>query len=170
MFSRQLTFDIGKVFIAHRAQLGGVALKILGDRQRAEDVVQDAYLKALELVNDYDVKQPRAYLFQLVRNLAIDHHRRAVLERNVFRSDEDVVSVPASTGTPETIAISHQRLTLITQTLAKLPEQTRKIFELSRLSGYTQREIAERLGVSATFVNIMLHDAVDQCRWAVRFA
>lgn len=67
--------DLGRVFVAQRSQLKAVALKILGNVHRAEDVVQDAYLKLLEAPVATEVHQPVAYLFQLVRNLAIDRHR-----------------------------------------------------------------------------------------------
>src|SRR5690606_20159240 len=72
--------DLSELFMAHRSQLRWTALKILGNPERAEDVIQDAYLKVSEATAVFDVKQPLAYLFQMVRNLAIDHHRRISLE------------------------------------------------------------------------------------------
>lgn len=107
-----------------------------------------------------------AYLYQTVRNLSIDHHRRSQLESNIF-AEEEGTEVSAGTHTPERIAIARQSLRQIVATLDQLPERTRKVFELYHLSGHTQRDIATMLGVSTTLVNFMLRDAseaLEQCR------
>lgn len=159
--------DLGRVFVAQRSQLKAVALKILGNVHRAEDVVQDAYLKLLEAPVATEVHQPVAYLFQLVRNLAIDRHRRAALETQVFTVEEDGLHVPHRSGSPETQVIYRQQLRLVSDALASLPERTRRAFELYRLGGLTQREVAHELGISATLVNFMIRDAMTCCRDAL---
>ena len=80
MLLEQQHVDLIAVFVDNRAQLRRAALKILGDPARAEDVVQDAYLKVSKTEDALNVKQPLAYLYQIVRNLAIDRHRRTVFE------------------------------------------------------------------------------------------
>ena len=161
--------ELSTLFVAHRMQLFRAALKILGNQESAEDVVQDAYLKVAEAASIFDIKQPLAYLFQVVRNLAIDRHRRFALEKSFFEGEEEKREhVPAPSGTPEMIAISQQHLTLIAQALSELPERTRHVFELHRLGGLTQREIAAKIGVSTTLVNFLIRDAITHCRTAVR--
>jgi RNA polymerase sigma-70 factor (ECF subfamily) len=159
--------DLVDIFVAHRNQLCHVATKILGSRERAEDVVQDAYLKVMEVRAVFVVKQPVAYIFRIVRNLAIDHYRRATLESGVFTVEEEGQHVPSTSGTPETIAISRQHLSLVALALDQLPERTRRAFDLYRMGGHTQREIAEMLEVSPTLVNFMIRDAVGHCRRAL---
>lgn len=155
------------LFIAHRSQLRQAAMKIIGTSEQADDVVQDAYLKVVEMAAEFDVKQPLAYLFQLVRNLAIDRHRRTVLESRFFASEEEGLHVPATAGTPEAVAVNMQQLRLVADALAKLPERTRRAFELYRIGGHTQREVADQLGVSTTLVNFMIRDALTFCRAAI---
>lgn len=160
--------DLSAVFVAHRPQLQRAALKILGNMERAQDVVQDAYVKVMEAQSVFDVKQPLAYLHQMVRNLAIDMHRRAALETRFFISEEEGMQVPEHYGTPETAVIHRQDLRTIADALAELPARTRRAFELHRLSGLTQREIADKLGVSTTLVNFMIRDALNHCRAALK--
>lgn len=155
------------VFIANRSQLRHAAMKIIGTREQADDVVQDAYVKVMEMAAVFDIKQPLAYLFQLVRNLAIDRHRRTALESRFFTSEEEGLHVHATTGTPEAVAVNMQQLRLVADALAKLPERTRRAFELYRLGGHTQREVADQLGVSTTLVNFMIRDALTFCRTAI---
>lgn len=160
--------DLVDIFVAHRSQLCHMATKILGSRDRAEDVVQDAYLKVMDAKTVFVVKQPAAYVFRIVRNLAIDHYRRAALESGVFTDEEEGQNVPSSvSATPEALSISRQQLGLVARALDQLPERTRRVFELYRVGGHTQREIAQMLDVSPTLVNFMIRDALDHCRNAL---
>jgi RNA polymerase sigma-70 factor (ECF subfamily) len=159
--------DLANVFVTHRSQLCQVATKILGSHHRAEDVVQDAYLKIREANTVFVIRQPVAYVFRVVRNLAIDHYRRAALESNVFTVEEEGHSVPSQSELPETTAINRQQLTLVARALDQLPERTRKVFELYRMGDHTQRDIAKMLNISPTLVNFMIRDALDHCRNAL---
>jgi RNA polymerase sigma-70 factor (ECF subfamily) len=151
------------MFAAHRPALQRAAFKVLGNAERAQDVVQDTYVKLSEAGHAFEARQPLAYLFQIVRNLAIDAQRRAALEAQVFADAEQGMEVPTSCGTPESLAVSRQDLRIVADALATLPARTRAAFELHRLGGLTQREIAERLGVSVTLVNFMIRDALTLC-------
>lgn len=165
--NEQQGLDLGALFVTQRSQLKAAALKILGNGQRAEDVVQDAYLKLVESPVAAEVRQPVAYLFQMVRNLAIDRHRRTALETHVFAAEEDGAHVPHQNGSPEMQAMHRQQLRLVAHALSTLPERTRRAFELYRLGGLTQREVADELGISTTLVNFMIRDAMTCCRDAL---
>ncbi len=161
MSTEQENPDLGGMFIAHRAQLCGAAQKIVGTRELAEEVAHDAYLKVTQLATVFGIKQPLAYCFQIVRNLAIDYRRRMSLEAHFFVDEETGEHVPAAQGTPEQLAITRQHLQIVDKVLAELPVRTRQAFELYRLNGLTQRDIAQHLGVSATLVNFMIREASD---------
>ena len=156
------------VFVEHRPQLVRAAFKVLGNTQWAQDVVQDSFLKLNEAGPMFEVRQPLAYLFQVVRNLAVDAYRRAALEGRMFVGEEDGMAVPASCGTPESLTVSRQDLRIVADALATLPARTRTAFELHRLAGLTQREVGEQLGVSITLVNFMIRDAMSCCADALR--
>jgi RNA polymerase sigma factor (sigma-70 family) len=168
MLLEQQHVDLTAVFVDNRAQLRRAALKILGDPARAEDVVQDAYLKVTESERAANIKQPLAYLYQIVRNLAIDRHRRTAFEGGLFENEEEGLQVPGVMATPEATAISRQDLTVIVRALSELPERTRRVFELHRLDGCTHCAIATQLNISPSLVNILIHDAMDHCRAALR--
>lgn len=151
-------------FIACRAQLRDAAARILGCRQRAEDVVQDAWFKIADVSADFPVRQPKAFLIQVVRNLAIDRQRRLSIESCMFAEEEEGMNVVSHGVTPENASIARQTLVNLSRALSCLPERTLRAFELHRLDGYTQREVAEQLGVSTTLVNFMIRDAMQCCR------
>lgn len=158
--------DLQTTFLGARDRLREAAQRIVGTRDRAEDILQSAYLRITETQADL-VRQPLNYCFQVVRHLAIDHCRRRALESQFLVGEFEGQSVPDAHVSPEVSAISGQFLTLIGETLRELPSRTRQAFMLYRLEGLTQRDIAQRLGVSPTLVNFMIKDAVEalkRCR------
>ena len=158
------TQELSTLFIINRMQLRRAAYKILGDWDLSDDIVQDAYIKVTEVSAIQNVKQPLAYLFQIVHNLAIDRYRRGIFETELFKSEEEGLFVQALTGMPETNAINRQHLTLMAQALAKLPERTKRVFMLYRLDGYTHRMIADELNISTSLANILIHEATEHCK------
>jgi RNA polymerase sigma factor (sigma-70 family) len=160
--------NLMEVFLAHRKQLCQAAAKILGSQDRAEDVVQDAYFKIVDVKTVFTIKKPVAYVFRIVRNLAIDHYRHAVFELGLFVvQDTEQQGEQSFWGAPEKECIGRQELSLIAKALEQLPERTRQAIELYRIGGNTQREIAEMLNVSPTLVNFMIRDALKQCHGAL---
>jgi RNA polymerase sigma-70 factor (ECF subfamily) len=155
---------LDEVFMAYRSQLRWAALRILGNPERAEDVVQDVYLKISEGGATIDIRNPAAYLLQMVRNLAIDYRRRLSLEVHLFQSEDDGLHVPCHTAMPETIVSGRQHLNLVAEAISELPERTRRAIELHRLVGHTHRAIAKELDISTSLVNILIHQAIDHCR------
>ncbi len=159
--------ELAVSFQANRAHLTRIALRILGNAEHAEDIVQDAYLKIIQLQSAIQAKQPIAYLTQVVRNLAIDVKRRSSLELTYFAPEDEGQMVADSSPLPEMQLITEQSLRLLSAALKELPERTQRVFVMYRLEGLTQREIASTLGVSATLVNFMIKDALTQCRAAL---
>ena len=158
------------LFVAHLPQLHLAAKKILGTPEQADDVVQDAYVKVVESAGLFQVRQPLAYLFRIVRNLAIDRYRQVAQESRYHTAQDEGLQVPTGSDSPEALAIHKQRLLLVANAMARQPERTQLAFELHRLGGLTQREIADRLGISVTLVNFMLRDATVSCRAAIEAA
>ncbi|WP_148713634.1 sigma-70 family RNA polymerase sigma factor [Chitinolyticbacter meiyuanensis] len=147
------------VFLEHRNQLLNIAKRVAGDADVAEEILQDAYLKLVTGACAREVKNPLGYCAQVVRNLALDHLRRQAVE-NTYRVHTEDGELPQVAGgtLPDQGLDERKLLDAIEQALATLPARTRLVFELHRLGGLTQREIAAQLGCSATLVNFMLRD------------
>jgi RNA polymerase sigma-70 factor (ECF subfamily) len=158
---------VNTLFAANRGRLFDTAIRILRCPQRAEDVVHDAYIKFAELETDSKMRRPIAYLHQVVRNLAIDRYRRTIMEKYRFTAEEHGENVAEPSGVPEDVVENRELLRLISRALAGLPARTQRAFELHRLGGLTQREVAAELGVSPTLVNFMIKDALVRCRSVV---
>ena len=168
MILDQQPVDLGTIFVAHQAQLRRAALKILGDLARAEDVVQDAYLKVTESERAPNIKQPwHIYIRSCVTSLSIGiaalHSKEGSL-----RTRKKGCRCQGRWQRLRATAISRQNLTVVARALSELPERTRRVFELHRLDGHTHCAIATQLNISTSLVNILIHDAMNHCRAALR--
>ncbi|MDR6927152.1 RNA polymerase factor sigma-70 [Pseudomonas sp. BE134] len=154
-----------QAFVDNRLILVKIAARITGCRSRAEDVVQDAFFRlqsAPAITSSF--KAQLSYLFQIVRNLAIDHYRKQALEQKYSGPEEEGLNVVIQGASPETSHINFSTLEYIADALTELPSRTRYAFEMYRLHGVPQKDIAKELGVSPTLVNFMIRDALVHCR------
>ena len=154
-----------QAFVDNRLILVKIAARITGCRSRAEDVVQDAFFRlqsAPQITSSF--KAQLSYLFQIVRNLAIDHYRKQALEQKYSGPEEEGLNVVIKGASPETSHINFSTLEHIADALTELPSRTRYAFEMYRLHGVPQKDIAKELGVSPTLVNFMIRDALVHCR------
>jgi RNA polymerase sigma-70 factor (ECF subfamily) len=145
----------------HREGLLRLAAKFLGCRARAEDVVQDAFVKMLE--SDLASIEPARYMFRVVRNLAIDRLRRQRLERN-HGAETELDEQPRFDVSPERVLAGRESLNQLVGALNELPKRMRIVFNLSQIQGYTQRDVAKVIGTSPTMVNFLLRDTLSHCR------
>ena len=141
-----------------------MATRIIGCQCLAEDVVQETMLKICEGGLDPQVKSPAAYLFRMVRNLAIDITRRRARETGLSAMENDGGELAAKCPCPEETMARCQALRIVAAALQELPERTRHAFEKHRIEGVPQKDIASELRVSPTLVNFMVRDAHNHCR------
>lgn len=158
------------LYLAHRAALVDYAAPIVGCRARAEDVVQEAWLRFNGRQDPgLAINNPVGYLYRIVRNLALDLTRSMATERRQPDGDSLLARMPAGTASPEQDAVSCDELQQIADALAQLPERTRMAFEMHRLGGYTLQQIAAALGISVGLTHQLVHDALSHCAaWLVR--
>ncbi|MCD5970214.1 sigma-70 family RNA polymerase sigma factor [Pseudomonas sp. CDFA 611] len=139
----------------------------LGNRQAAEDIVHDTYLRILERSSNTPIEQPRAFLYRTALNLVIDGHRRNVLRHteslDVLENEECYFS-----PSPQVSIDTRQRLDMVQRALAELPELCRESFLLRKLEGLSHPEIAERLGISNSLVEKHIVNAMKHCRVRMR--
>lgn len=152
--------SLEEVFIASRGHLVRIARRILRNPELADEAVQDTYLRIAEMRMEPGVARPLAYWSRAVCNMALDYLRRQERE-NAYRIhgvDVEAIEIPDSRS-PERILFESQTVRLIDQTLDTVPPKTREAFELYRIKGLTQRQIAEHMQCALGLVNSRIADA-----------
>jgi RNA polymerase sigma-70 factor (ECF subfamily) len=154
----------------HRSALVNYASGITGDLSRAEDVVQEAYLRFSEVAGRRLLDQPLGYLYRIVRNLALDGRRRQAHESRYVSSEAevDISQAAEERPSPEAQAGDRAELQVVLDALAELPERTRRALEMHHFEGCKLKEIADRLGISVTLAHGLVCEAVEHCRRRLR--
>lgn len=151
------------LYQSHASELRGFARRRVG-RQEAEDVVQDAYLHLLQRGTAATLEQPRAYLFRIAANLAVDFARKTKIRLRYASEGYEIDATIADSANPEVAAGASIELARLQTCLAKLPAPCREAFLLSRAEGLTHAEIAKRLGVSVRTVDRFMVKAWETVR------
>ena len=155
-------------FLKHRDALVAYAAPLVGDRMRAEDVVQEAWLRfsvaaGKDRSDGKPIVQPVAYLYRIVRNLAIDLAHRLNAEASHPSSEALLSDLPADVADPERKAVDRDQLRVLAAALDELPERTRHAFDLHRFDEKTYSEIGAILGISQTRAYGLVQEALAHC-------
>src|SRR5215211_7736761 len=132
----------------HGRMAYSLAYRMMGEKQEAEDVVQEAFVKVWRSAGGYRVGRGsvRTWILSIVHNRGIDQLRSRARRGRM----QDKVEASATTSEPseafaETWKNAQQEQ--VREALNTLPHEQLKILELSYFSGHTHAEIAERLGL-----------------------
>lgn len=160
------------LYITHQQDLLDYARRIVRDVSRAEDIIQDAYLRFRDVAQEQWPDKPVAYLYRIVRNLAMDNYRRTRLENHLFNGTIDDIAgtQPSQAPSVERGVIASQELHLLNEALAELPTRTRVAIEMHRLGGYKLREIAEHLDISSSMAQYLIKEGIKHCQQRLRRA
>jgi RNA polymerase sigma-70 factor (ECF subfamily) len=133
------------------------ALRLVGDRQEAEDVAQEAYLRVFRgLAGFRGDAQFETWLYRIVSNAAMSHLRkRRRFAELVLDSSEESGEPPSSIQVAEE-AVDRDALT---NALESLPPSLRVVVILKDVYGLSCREIGDQIGVSEGAVKVRLHRA-----------
>ena len=153
-----------RIYQQQRRLLLSCAARILGDRAQAEDVVHDAWIAATKRTNQETIRDFGSYLYLTVRNMAIDSLRRAE-RQNAIAGGNFEAAINVADPAPDTDAriSAEQELGRFHEALAQLPERQRIAVEMHRMSGFTLREIAERLGTSTAYAHRLVVQGLGHC-------
>jgi RNA polymerase sigma-70 factor (ECF subfamily) len=135
----------GPTFEAHRPLLFSIAYRMLGSASEAEDVIQDAWLRAHQDV-DADVRSPRAYLTTIVTRLCIDHLRSAEHTRMVYPGPW--LPEPLAEPNQESAELASSMTTAFLVLLEQLAPVERAVFLLREVFDLDFDEIARSVGKS----------------------
>ena len=147
----------------HAAELWRYAVRLTGDRARAQDVVQETLLKAWqhpEVTGD-PARSPRAWLFTVARNMIIDDQRSARF-RNESVTIPDPDQIHDRAGPDETNSALDRML--LSSALAQLSADHRTVIRRSYYEGWTTAQIAADLEIPEGTVRSRLHYAVRSLR------
>ena len=138
-------------------RLQRVALRLLGNAEDAEDMVQEVYMKLWNKRDALpDVKDVEAYCVTLTKNMCIDRLRMAEMEK---ADVDEVPTMLAATDDVEAQVERHDDVEQVKQIIGTLPEHQQQVIILRDMEDCSFEEIAEQTGLTAVNIRMLLSRA-----------
>jgi RNA polymerase sigma-70 factor (ECF subfamily) len=147
----------------YAAALNGIIYRLVEDKELAEDILQEAFVKIWNNFSSYDTTKGRLFtwMLNLTRNLTIDTLRsKGYKKQGKISSDENSVSNYADTSAT---AEKFDALGIRKQ-LSNLKPEQRSIIDLAYFNGYTQDEISKEMGIPLGTVKTRMRSAILELR------
>jgi RNA polymerase sigma-70 factor (ECF subfamily) len=151
----------------------GVAIRMVGERGTAEEIVQEAFWRVWKRAGTYNAERGKftAWLFGIVHNLTIDELRRRRSHGNSTSIALEGETVAEMADTREDVAESAlQQVTGadVRAALTALPDSQRSVIELAHFDGLTHQEIADKLGEPVGTIHTRARLALQKLREQLR--
>lgn len=132
----------------------------------AADVVQDVFVRTLCLESGYEIRQPRAFLFQVASNIVLDRLRMQQHRHETYGTAGADIGhdEPADEISPEATLAAQQRLGILREAIDELPPRCREVFLLHKFHHHSHVEIAKKCGISVNMVEKHVIKALAHCR------
>lgn len=146
-----------RLYRAHVGRVHALALRLTADRQRAEELVQDAFVRAWERLGSFRGESSVAtWLHRLTVNVFLAGMRT---NRRRDAREQGHAEVPDAAIVPPDGGLGPEGRMDLEQAIARLPEGARTAFVLHELQGYSHEEIAKLSGVATATIRAQLFRA-----------
>lgn len=160
--------SFNETIVPHLAAACGLARWLMRNPDDAEDVVQEASLRAFRYFRTFAGGDGRAWFLRIVRNVCLEWHgRRHGALTDPFDERQHSDGTPARD--PETLALRNDGARLLAQALGTLPDRFRELLVRRELEGLTYQELADALDIPIGTVmsglsraRVALRGAVDR--------
>jgi len=153
-----------ELLLSHLDSAYNLARWLMRNDEDADDVVQEAYLRAFQYSAGFRGGDARAWLLTIVRNTSYRWLRNTPAHDRVVQFDEEVHTSGTRISTPEELLLQNADGRLVEKALSELPVRFREILVLRELEGFSYREIADIMGVPMGTVMSMLSRARSRFR------
>ena len=159
-----------EAYLANEVALKRYLSRFIKSREAADDLAQEAFIRAFAAEGARVIESPKAFLFKVAKNLALNELAR--LSANATQplgdfEDQEVLE-DSSQAAVEDVVDSRERVRLLARAIAALPPQCAKVFILRKMQGLSQKEIAVRLNISVRTVENHVATGLSRCRAYMR--
>ena len=136
-----------QVVLPHLNAAYNLARWLMGNDHDAEDVVQDAFVRALRFFGGFRGGDGRAWLLAIVRNTCYDSLRRHRPQALTDEFDEEIHTAIGESETPETLLFRRADQVMVRRALETLPLSWREVIILREFEGLSYKQIADVAGI-----------------------
>lgn len=153
-----------RVYHATSPKLFGVVLRILRQREPAEEILQEVYVRIWERASDFEAGRasPITWMATIARNRAIDEVRRR--KPGMTGLDAETLEIADPGETPAEQLETGQSMQRLRNCLDALEERHRDMVRLAYLDGFSRQELAERFDQPVGTIKTWLHRSLKQLK------
>jgi RNA polymerase sigma factor (sigma-70 family) len=152
--------SIEELFAALESALLSYALRLVGERTLAEDIVQDSFMRLHAHFDE--VREPRRWLYRTAHNLALNHIRQSkrIVPLELPGDEGPTPETPDPQPLPDEQIARLEGIGLVRLSLGTLDERSREVVRLKFHENLSYKEIATRTGLKVGHVGYLLHFAI----------
>lgn len=161
------------IYVRNRKMFERLAYFQIGNEEEAKDLVSKCFLSLWEHQADIREDQALAYMFAIVRNACLDYRRSDTRHKKIFeniqskeRGAMEYYSRAIESCDPKRI-FADEIMSILTDTLKKLPENQRNVFIKNRVEGLSYKETAEALGLTYKQVDKSMQTTIRKLKLAL---
>ncbi len=132
--------------------------------QEAADVTQETFARALSVDAPDTIRQPRAFLYRIAKNLVVDSSRKQAVRVRHAVEFIDLDELSSTNPSPYQLAEDEQLYAALREAINDMLPRRQQVFVLYRFGNRTQAAIADHLGISTSMVERHLMRAMEHCR------
>jgi RNA polymerase sigma factor (sigma-70 family) len=161
--------EAAEAFISRfQRRVYGVALAITRDARLAEDLAQEAFVRAWRHAETFDPRRGSlaTWLIVIARNLAVDAMRTQPRSEFVDPEELEWLSLPAAEGDPADATVRSSDADWLRRALDDVPDEQRRAVVLAGILGFTAQEVAERESIPIGTAKSRIRLAMEKLRRA----
>ncbi|MFA6162030.1 MAG: RNA polymerase sigma factor [Methylobacter sp.] len=161
-------YSAAELIQEHREELHCYLVRQTRCPETASDILQDAFLRLIHADTKNDLKNPRAFLYKVVSNLAIDYLRSSNRRLARHADESELIDQPDPTPPIEHQLYTQERIAHLRQAVSELPSRCREVFIMHKFKHYSYSIIMNELGISESTVLKHIVKAMEHCRRRMR--
>jgi RNA polymerase sigma-70 factor (ECF subfamily) len=161
---------LGALYDRYGRRVFALSARMLNDPQASEEVTQDVFMSVWRRVTSYKPGRGKVttWLFSIAHNRTIDELRKRLRDRSRENQNiDDHVNIKEETALPAEQVIAQSEFDMVKEAMQRLPEEQRRVVEMSYFGGYTQVEISEMTGQPLGTVKTRMRLALRKLREAL---
>src|SRR5438067_7206661 len=159
-----------KAYLENEAALKRFLRRFMKSRDAIDDLAQEAFLRAFAAESARLIESPKAFLFKVAKNLALNAlaKQSSVTIEPLGDFEGQEVLEDSSQAAVDDAVDGRERIRVLARAIAALPPQCAKVFILRKMQGLSQKEIAARLGISVRTVENHVALGLVRCKAYMR--
>lgn len=155
--------DMERIYLEIRASLTRYVSRYFRRSQEAEDVVQETFVKVIQAQRQRNISSPKSYIFRTARNLSL-----AEISKSSYKLTDEIGDLLTETELAASKTLEEQyeareNFEIFCRAVRVLPVKCRRAFVLCRVYGFSQKDVAARMGITLSAVEGHLSRATRRC-------